>query len=171
MTNFDDGTHGQERRNHDHRPLIHRRLKRPLTLVEEQQLWDACPADATEDRLLLTLMLTLGLRPREVCALTRMSFRADSLQVVGKDGQQRTIRLESKAAETVGSYLELHPSHGDADGLLLHPPDGRPLDVATLTEFVHKLGVRARLDWRLGVHDLRYAALLRAAATQRKFGK
>jgi site-specific recombinase XerD len=171
MTDFNDGTFVPDWRNRDRKFTATRRLRRRLTPDEEQRLWNACPADGSQEHLLLALMLTIGLRPREVRYLPRNAVHSNVLHVRGKDGQQRTIHLNDEAARVLRCYLESHLPTGDDHEPLLHLSDGRPLDIARLSEFVHALGVRAGLDWQLSVHDLRHAALLRAAAALRKFEK
>ncbi len=171
MTDFNDGTSAPGWRDRDRKLTITPRLRRILTADEEQRLWNACSSDVSQEHLLLTLMLTMGLRPREVRFLTRNAVQSNALHVSGKDGQQRTIKLNDEVARELRRYLESHPPTDDDHEPLLHLSDGRPLNMASLSEFVHTLGVRAGLDWQLSVHDLRHAALLRAAAALQKFEK
>lgn len=145
MTDFNDGTFSPDRHGRNHKPTVTHRLRRTLTSDEEQRLWNVCPADGSEEHLLLTLMLTIGLRPHEVRFLTHNAVQSNVLHVPGKDGQQRSIHLNDEVARELRSHLESHPSTGDDHEPLLHLSDGRPLDMANLSEFVHALGVQAGL--------------------------
>ena len=159
-----DGNKSKDRQPIRPRAPLH--VRPPLTPTDQQQLWDACLAWYPHERLVLTLLLEMGLRPREVCALTYHDLQPGALTVLGKDGRVRTIPIGDETQLALDRYLAATlPSlrrRQDADAALV------ALDEADLAEMVRALGRRAGLNRPLSVHDLRHAAILRARAAYRK---
>jgi integrase len=67
------------------------RSRPALTLTEQQRLWDARPVQDVRERLVLALLVEMGLRSSEVCALTYQALQPGALSVLGKDGRVRTM--------------------------------------------------------------------------------
>ena len=54
---------------------------------------------------MLALLLEMGLRPREVCALTWQDVQPGALTVMGKDGQMRTVSIGNKTKLALERYF------------------------------------------------------------------
>jgi len=134
-----------------------------LTAVEQEQLWSACPFWHFRERLALALLLAMGLRLREVCALTWHDIQPSMLSVLGKDRQKRRVLLGTEIRLAMDSFVACYFSRDrdEHESLLA-------LDELRLIEHIRVLGKRAGLDRPLSVHDLRRAAILRARAALRK---
>jgi integrase len=78
-----EGTRKDEQHPRTHAHVLNRPT---LTPAEQQLIWGASIPLPASERLALTLMLEMGLRPREVCALTCRAITPDALSVCGKDG-------------------------------------------------------------------------------------
>ena len=63
------------------------RLSSPLILAGQERLWSACSPLDFREQLVLGLLLEMGLRSREVCALTVPDVQTGRLSVIGKSGQ------------------------------------------------------------------------------------
>jgi site-specific recombinase XerD len=149
---------------HEERPIRTRaplQVRPPLTPTE-QHLWDTCPVQDVQERLVLALLLEMGLRPREVCALTTQALQQGALSVLGKDGCVRKMLIGDATQQALDRYLAAYPPSKDDDGTLVR------LDEASLAEMVQELGTRAGLSRPLSVHHPRYAAILRARAAHGK---
>ena len=135
----------------------------PLTSAEQEQLWNACPFWHFRERLVLALLLEMGLRPREVCALTWQDIQPGALSVLGKGGQKRIVLLGNETKLAMDGFVACYFSRDrdEHESLLA-------LDELRLIEHIRVLGKRAGLDRPLSVHDLRRAAILRARAALRK---
>jgi len=147
------------RRTYSPQPM---RSRLALTLTEQQRLCDACPVRDVRERLVLALLLEMGLRPREVLALTYPALQSGALSALGKDGRMRTMSIGKATQQALDRYLAAYPPSQQGDGLLLQ------VDEAGLAEMVRALGRRAGLERPLRVHDLRYAAILRIHAEHTK---
>lgn len=147
------------RRTYSPQPL---RSRLALTLTEQQRLWDACPVQDVRERLVLALLLEMGLRPREVLALTYQALQPGALSARGKDGRVRTTPVGEATQRALDRYLAAYPPSQQGDGLLVQ------VDEAGLAKIVRTLGRRAGLGRPLRVHDLRCAAILRIRAAHAK---
>jgi integrase len=154
-----DSDNASNRRIYSPQPL---RSRLALTLTEQQRLWDACPVQDVRERLVLALLLEIGLRPREVFALTYQALQPGALSALGKDGRVRTMSIGEATQQALDRYLAAYPPSQQGDGPLVQ------VDEAGLAEMVQALGRRVGLGRPLRVHDLRYAAILRTRAAHRK---
>ncbi len=57
------------------------------------------------ERLVLALLLEMGLRPREVFALTFQALQPGALSVLGKDGRVRTMSIGKETQQALDRYL------------------------------------------------------------------
>jgi integrase len=141
-------------------------LSLPLTSQEQVRLWDACSLGDFSERLVLSLLLEMGLRPREACSLTFHDIQQGELAVLDKDGQMRTVPLGNETKLALDRYLASPVAEDrrrqDGHTALLG------LNEADLAEYVRALGKRAGLDRPLRVHLLRRTAKLRDWAANRK---
>src|SRR5258708_36694657 len=83
------------------RPHTHVLMRPPLTPEEQQLEWEASTSLTASELLALVLMLEMGLRPHEVCALTCQAIKREALSMSPTGGQLRTAPLgeESRQAQ------------------------------------------------------------------------
>ncbi len=144
------------------RPHTHVLMRPPLTPEEQQLVWEASTSLTASELLALVLMLEMGLRPREVCALTYQAIEPDALSVCGKDGQIRMAPLGEETRQALDRSLAAQQIRRQGAEALLR------IDVASLAEMVRVLGRNAGLGRPLSTHDLRRAAIRRARAAHGK---
>lgn len=136
-----------------------------LTRAEQRRIWEAAATLDVSGRLAVSLMLEMGLRAHEVCALTYEAIQPDALMIMTKKlGQARTVPFGVKTRLALTNYLATCPPNREADQALLQ------VDVTSLREMVRTLGSDANLGRPLSMHDLRRAAISNANIAHRKGG-
>jgi len=149
-------------------PRLAKRLPRPLSPSQAQELIQEAGADATpawvasRDLALLLLLYGAGLRIGEALALERRSLgrepaRQQTLTVTGKGGKQRLVPLLPVVAEALSAYLEHCPHACGAEAPLFVGVRGRRLQPALVRRRMQALRRRLGLPETATPHALRHS--------------
>ena len=166
-----EGIHGEDMCNHVKRPRIYRKdyLPRSITWEEVKLVLD-CIDRRTDvgarDYAILLLLLTYGLRAREVASLTLddIDWKRDRLHITGRKADHNTTYPLSKTVgEAIVAYLKNgRPETHDRHLFMCCQVPLRPMQYATVagrvTCRIRKAGITVR---RPGSHTLRHTCVTR----------
>jgi integrase/recombinase XerC len=147
-------------------PRLPRRLPRPLSADQAEQLLGATPAAgldwlAKRDVALLLLLYGAGLRIGEALALQRAAVGRDpprlrQLLITGKGGKQRLVPVLPVIAAAIDDYLASCP-YQDTDGPLFLGARGKRLQAPILRRLMQNLRRRLGLPESATPHALRHS--------------
>ncbi|SFV75583.1 Tyrosine recombinase XerC [hydrothermal vent metagenome] len=120
------------------KPIAHQKIQEALSLANE------------EEKLVVIMLYTLGLRISELANLKLSDISSEWIRVTGKGNKQRDIPLLQQTKQMIQSYLEhTHPK------IFLFEKDGDKLSENSLRYKVHK--VFKRISLKVTPHQLRHS--------------
>ena len=131
-------------------------IKKAFSEYDLELLRDAC--EDARDRALVEVLLSTGIRARELCSLNRndIPVGGNEIIVLGKGGKERIVYLNSRALFALGKYLGSRKDKSDA--LFVGQGTAR-LAIESLRHVLRAIGDRAGVT---NVHPHRFR---RTAAT------
>jgi len=113
-----------------------------LTVDEIDAMIKAC--DKLQDKLMLAILLTTGLRRNELVTLKLQDFSGEHVIVRGKGGKQRRLILEPKLAELLNDYVEIrNKKYGDANPYLFISKMGDKYSGEAIRQKIQSIGRKA----------------------------
>jgi integrase/recombinase XerC len=147
-------------------PRLPRRLPRPLSEGQAEQLLDAAPVPtldwlARRDAAILLLLYGAGLRIGEALALERAALGRDparlrSLLITGKGGRQRLVPVLPVIAAAIADYLAACP-YQETTGPLFLGARGKRLQAPIVRRLMQQLRRRLGLPESATPHALRHS--------------
>jgi integrase/recombinase XerC len=147
-------------------PRLPRRLPRPLSEGQTEQLLGAAPAPtlnwlARRDAAILLLLYGAGLRIGEALALERAALGRDparlrSLLITGKGGRQRLVPVLPVIAAAIADYLAACP-YQETTGPLFLGARGKRLQAPIVRRLMQQLRRRLGLPESATPHALRHS--------------
>ncbi len=112
--------------------------KRAVFTVEEVKILLALPNERSKtgmrDKVLLCLMYASGARAQEICDLTVRDIRSDEkgavLNIKGKGGKTRRIRISGTSAAILNRYLEYRKITGEPERHVFSSQTNRQMSVS-----------------------------------------
>jgi site-specific recombinase XerD len=130
-----------------------------LTIDEIDAMIKAC--DKMEDKLILAILLSTGLRRNELVTLKLEDFKGEHIIVSGKGNKQRRLILEPRLAELLGDYIEIrNKKYGDTSPYLFISKMGDKFSGEAIRQKIQSIGKRAGLSAerleQIHVHTMRH---------------
>jgi len=136
-----------------------KREKDILTEEETFAIVQAC--DRLEDKVIIAILLTTGLRRDEITSLRLEDYHKCHIQVIGKGDKQRTLILHDSVCELLNNYIKIrNRKYKNEDSWIFISKNGGRFTGEAIRLKVKKAMLNAGIDEerikKLSVHTLRH---------------